>query len=72
MTKRARRLAEYLENNGWETHSRGKQCVKCEAWDYSSCDKFCRECGAKMPEVCADREQAICELEDAIAYALAT
>ena len=69
-TKRAKRLADYLENQlGWETHGEGWQCKNCEQWDYMN-SNFCRHCGHRLPKKPTRHEEVFAELEAAISHAL--
>ena len=67
MSKRAKRLADYLESIGWEVRDTSVfYCSKCMAKRYNA--KFCLECGSKVHRK-KDKEPLV-ELEDAIAFAL--
>lgn len=67
ITKRARRIAEYLEKEcGWTVFDDSCKCIVCGAIGFG--DKFCRACGGKMKK---DKQNAaLHELESAIAFAL--
>lgn len=69
MTKRAKRLAKYLENDlGWEVFSKRTDCPKC---GNTVCgDPFCPQCGTKQGKPTHGRNETIDEIEKAIAYAI--
>ena len=66
MSKRAKKLAKYLENVlGWTIYDETMYCPKCGATDYELDDKFCSFCGTKLKK---ERKKQIVEedIEDAL------
>lgn len=68
MTKRAKRLAKFLEKRGWTVFDGSKECKKCGHNDYGFREK-CSECNAKLPKKSSDYAETIFTLEQAIQYA---
>jgi RNA polymerase subunit RPABC4/transcription elongation factor Spt4 len=67
MTKRAKRLAKYLDELGWNVFDTTTECKGCGKLCYT---KYCPDCGTKQPEQKNADTQVVCQLEKAIAYAL--
>lgn len=73
MTKRAKRMRKALEHMGWECEDRfeSRNCTKCLGVVLNTDDKFCSNCGTKLPRVQTSVDGATAtQLERAIAYAL--
>jgi rRNA maturation endonuclease Nob1 len=72
MSKRARKLALYLQDVlGWEVYSSKVTC-KCGRVSYWRDEVFCPKCGTKLKHKRADveRRESHEDLEAAIAHAL--
>lgn len=69
MSERAVRLGEYLENEfGWNVFETSDKCPKCKHNNFDN--KYCGECGTKLPQKKDRKNEAVVELEEAIKYAL--
>jgi hypothetical protein len=71
-TKRAKRLERYLRRElDWETNAGRYECSTdgCHHTSFEP-EKFCRDCGAKMPLQRRGAGIVFDELEQAISYAL--
>jgi len=64
MTKRAERLGEFLEKDGWGVFGEYERCPKCN--DTRS-GKYCSVCGTKL--LTEEKEQVLDLLERALVYA---
>ena len=71
MTKRAERLAKYLEDElGWGVYGQESRYCKNGHVSINRCEKYCTDCGGKLPAFNKKTDPAIAELEQAIKYAL--
>jgi len=68
MTKRAKLMAEYLLNLGWDIYPETTICPNCNAGARG--DNYCRYCGSQMVENKDGKEEALEQLEHAIKHAL--
>ena len=69
MSKRAKRLAQYLEKNlGWTVYDDSRVC-KCGYSSYGRERIYCAKCGEKLPEI-GPKDDTIEQLEKAIAFAV--
>ena len=69
MTKRAKRLAKYLETDlGWSVFSDKTICPTCGNACYGK--KYCSECGTKQVKPIKDRKETLDQIEQALIYAL--
>jgi hypothetical protein len=72
MSVRSKRLADFLEQHGWEIYE--DITPACKSCGRDSLGNYCGNCGKSMPSmkpiITKERREALAFLEDAIAYAL--
>lgn len=71
MTERAKRLADYLENElDWIVYDRRMGCGECGETTLGMNAKFCSSCGNPLEHREDVKERALEELEGALKYTL--
>lgn len=73
MTKRAKRLAVFLEKLDWNVFEAEFRCCpkrSCIGVTLNANVKFCEFCGSKFPSPKFNTNEVLEELENAIQYAL--